>query len=184
MNNFAIAISIGLQYGVPLREFADAFTFTRFEPSGVVRENASIRHATSILDYIFRELAISYLGREDLEHTESLSPECDFTGLGKGKDEGRLSKEAQKAIDHLAKLTSSGYVRRELAAKRNGNGNGNGNGNNHGDGVKTKTIPMDLLAKTMDEGIGDSCDYCGHITLVRSGSCYACTTCGQTTGCS
>ena len=194
MNNFAIAISIGFQYGVPLREFVDAFIFTRFEPSGIVRENASIRHATSILDYIFRELAISYLGREDLEHTESLSLEADLTGLGKGKDEGRLSEEARAAIDHLTKhltkLTSSGYVRRELAVRRNGNGKGKGNGNG---GVKGEsgasreeeaTGEMMSHVKAMDEGIGDSCDHCGHITLVRSGSCYACTTCGQTTGCS
>ena len=191
MNNFAIAVSIGLQYGVPLREFADAFTFTRFEPSGIVRENASIRNATSILDYIFRELAISYLGRDDLGHIE-LPDAADFTGLGKGKDEGRLSEEALAAIDRLTKLTSSGYVRRELSVKRNGNGNGNGNG---GSGVRHTALAGENEAgvlvsqtqtqtKTMDEGIGDSCDFCGHITLVRSGSCYTCMTCGQTTGCS
>jgi hypothetical protein len=68
MNNFAIAISIGLQYGVPLEEFVEAFTFTRFEPAGMVEGNDSIKMATSILDYIFRELAISYLGRNDLAH--------------------------------------------------------------------------------------------------------------------
>ena len=190
MNNFAIAVSIGLQYGVPLREFVDAFTFTRFEPSGIVRENASIRHATSILDYIFRELAISYLGRDDLEHTASQSFEADFTGLGKGKDEGRLSEETQAAIDHLTKhinkFTSSGYVRRELAVRRNGNGNSNGNSNGGSSAQQDEALAGSVVvhAKTMDEGIGDSCDYCGHITLVRSGSCYACTTCGQTTGCS
>ncbi len=68
MNNFAIAISLGLQYGVPLEEFVDAFTFTRFEPAGFVQGNEAIKNATSILDYIFRELAISYLGRNDLAH--------------------------------------------------------------------------------------------------------------------
>jgi ribonucleoside-diphosphate reductase alpha chain len=66
MNNFAIAISVGLQYGVPLEEYVDAFTFTRFEPAGLVQGNDPIRNATSILDYVFRELAISYLGRDDL----------------------------------------------------------------------------------------------------------------------
>ena len=71
MNNFAIAISIGLQYGVPLEEFVEAFTFTRFEPSGIVEGNDAIKMATSVLDYIFRELAISYLGRTDLAHVES-----------------------------------------------------------------------------------------------------------------
>src|SRR5208283_2484874 len=66
MNNFAIAISIGLQYGVPLEEFVEAFTFTRFEPAGIVEGNDAIKNATSILDYIFRELGVSYLGRDDL----------------------------------------------------------------------------------------------------------------------
>ena len=68
MNNFAIAISVGLQYGVPLEEFVEAFTFTRFEPAGLVIGNDSIKNATSVLDYIFRELGVSYLGRTDLAH--------------------------------------------------------------------------------------------------------------------
>jgi ribonucleoside-diphosphate reductase alpha chain len=70
MNNFAIAISLGLQYGVPLEEFVDAFTFTRFEPAGLVQGNEAIKNATSILDYIFRELAVSYLERHDLAHVD------------------------------------------------------------------------------------------------------------------
>tara|TARA_B100000029_G_C17556312_1_gene951782 strand:+ start:1232 stop:2098 length:867 start_codon:yes stop_codon:yes gene_type:complete len=73
MNNFAIAISLGLQYGVPLDEFVDAFIETKFEPSGEIKGNDRILNASSILDYIFRELAISYLGREDLAHTPSIS---------------------------------------------------------------------------------------------------------------
>ena len=81
MNNFAIAISIGLQYGVPLEEFVEAFTFTRFEPSGLVEGNDAIKMATSILDYIFRELAISYLGRNDLAHVDPREIVGD-TGLG------------------------------------------------------------------------------------------------------
>ena len=68
MNNFAIAISVGLQYGVLLEEYVDAFTFTRFEPAGLVQGNDSIKNATSILHYVFRELAVSYLGRDDLAH--------------------------------------------------------------------------------------------------------------------
>ena len=68
MNNFAIAVSIGLQYGVPLEEYVDAFVFTRFEPAGLVQGNDAIKNATSMLDYVFRELAVSYLGRDDLAH--------------------------------------------------------------------------------------------------------------------
>src|SRR4030095_7597529 len=85
MNNFAIAISLGLQYGVPLEEYVDAFTFTRFEPAGLVQGNDTIKNATSILDYIFRELAVSYLGRNDLAHVD-LS-EIANTGLGSSDQE-------------------------------------------------------------------------------------------------
>jgi ribonucleoside-diphosphate reductase alpha chain len=80
MNNFAIAISLGLQYGVPLEEYVDAFTFTRFEPAGLVQGNETIKNATSILDYIFRELAVSYLARHDLAHVDPA--EIVSTGLG------------------------------------------------------------------------------------------------------
>jgi ribonucleoside-diphosphate reductase alpha chain len=73
MNNFAIAISLGLQYGVPLDEYVDAFTFTRFEPAGMVQGNDSIKNATSILDYVFRELAVSYLGRNDLAQAHQVA---------------------------------------------------------------------------------------------------------------
>lgn len=87
MNNFAIAISLGLQYGVPLEEYVEAFTFTKFEPAGMVQGNDAIKNATSILDYVFRELAISYVGRSDLAHVDT----SDFsnTALGKGINEGK-----------------------------------------------------------------------------------------------
>jgi ribonucleoside-diphosphate reductase alpha chain len=87
INNFAIAVSLGLQYGVPLDEYVDAFTFTRFEPSGPVQGNDSIKYATSILDYVFRELAVSYLSRFDLAHVEPA--DSGFDALGKGVDEGK-----------------------------------------------------------------------------------------------
>jgi len=98
MNNFAIAISVGLQYGVPLEEFVEAFTFTRFEPAGLVIGNDSIKNATSVLDYIFRELAISYLGRNDLAH---VAPTAD-------EDLGRGDSPAERVI---AKVASTGYLR-------------------------------------------------------------------------
>ena len=94
LNNFAIAISLGLQYGVPLEEYVDAFTFTRFEPSGPVQGNDSIKYATSILDYVFRELAVSYQGRFDLAHVEPT--EGAFDALGKGIEEGRAPDSATK----------------------------------------------------------------------------------------
>jgi ribonucleoside-diphosphate reductase alpha chain len=106
MNNFAIAISVGLQYGVPLEEFVDAFTFTRFEPAGLVQGNDSIKNATSILDYVFRELAVSYLGRHELAHVEP----ADIGGmvLGKGEDEGKGARDA------AAQFVSHGFTRGQL----------------------------------------------------------------------
>ena len=106
MNSFAIAISIGLQYGVPLEEFVEAFIFTRFEPSGIVQGNDTIKMATSVIDYIFRELAISYLGRTDLANVEHSDVRHD--ALGRGIREGDLGREA------VAQLASSGYVRGNL----------------------------------------------------------------------
>ncbi len=87
INNFAIAVSLGLQYGVPLEEYVDAFTFTRFEPAGPVQGNDSIKYATSILDYVFRELAVSYMSRFDLAHVDP--SESNFDAMGKGVEEGR-----------------------------------------------------------------------------------------------
>src|SRR3977135_3721606 len=91
LNNFAIAVSLGMQYGVPLEEYVDAFTFTRFEPAGPVQGNDSIKYATSILDYVFRELAVSYMGRFDLAHVDP--SESNFDAMGKGVEEGRAPEQ-------------------------------------------------------------------------------------------
>jgi len=106
INNFAIAVSLGLQYGVPLDEYVDAFTFTRFEPSGPVQGNDSIKYATSMLDYIFRELAVSYLDRFDLAQVDPTEI-GGFDALGKGVSEGKLSPDARAA----AKFVSRGLTR-------------------------------------------------------------------------
>ena len=109
MNNFAIAISLGLQYGVPLDEFVDAFIETKFEPSGEIKGNDRILNASSILDYIFRELAISYLGREDLAHTPSIN---------KNKDDRITSDGEDDAFLKLVKdITSKGFVRSNYKEK-------------------------------------------------------------------
>jgi len=110
MNNFAIAISLGLQYGVPLDEFVSAYVSTKFEPSGKVEGNDRILSATSILDYIFRELAISYLGREDLAHTPSIQQ--------KGNDIVGINAEEQNQFLKLVKdITSKGFVRNKYKNK-------------------------------------------------------------------
>ncbi len=93
LNNFAIAVSLGLQYGVPLDEYVDAFTFTRFEPQGPVQGNDSIKYATSIIDYVFRELAVSYMERFDLAHVDPTGE--GFDALGKGVEEGKPSPDAR-----------------------------------------------------------------------------------------
>ncbi len=130
MNNFAIAVSVGLQYGVPLEEFVDAFTFTKFEPAGMVQGNDSIKNATSILDYIFRELAVSYLDRTDLAHVK---PEgASFDDLGRGEEEGvrnvsEISESAAtRSLEVLKQISSTGYLRnrmpQELVVMQGGHG--------------------------------------------------------------
>lgn len=108
MNNFAIAVSLGLQYGVPLEEYVEAFTFTRFEPSGFVAGNQSIKNATSILDYVFRELAISYLGRHDLAHVDP--SEIGHDAMGSGVEQGK-APEAAAPVPPPSSLGSTGFRR-------------------------------------------------------------------------
>ena len=109
MNNFAIAISLGLQYGVPLEEYVEAFTFTRFEPAGLVQGNETIKNATSILDYIFRELAVSYLGRHDLAHVDPREI-VGGTGLGSSDEDDRRGARPRPAR-RVSKIVSKGLMR-------------------------------------------------------------------------
>ena len=197
MNNFAIAISIGLQYGVPLEEFVESFTFTRFEPAGIVQGNDAIKSATSILDYIFRELAVSYLGRNDLAHIQpdDLKPDS----LGGGHGEGNLSALADNVVQHV---TSHGYVRSKLMVIKGAKGGGQmaaataavaaqpATQGAHALSVDTAIIEavdtkLDQIREARMKGYeGDPCGECGNFTLVRNGTCLKCNTCGSTTGCS
>ncbi|MCH9844841.1 MAG: vitamin B12-dependent ribonucleotide reductase [Alphaproteobacteria bacterium] len=188
MNNFAIAVSIGLQYGVPLREFVDAFILTRFEPGGFVQGNDSIKSATSILDYLFRELAISYLGREDLMQQQPNAG--DLHGLGEGHREGRLDDAYS-----MEKFVSSGYIK-QLLSDNNSTAQPESSDDASSDDIEPSTPKLksdivqrkeeeEILAQTaIDSYEGDACVGCGHLTLVRTGTCMTCMTCGQTTGCS
>src|SRR4051812_3767257 len=129
INNFAIAVSLGLQYGVPLEEYVDAFTFTRFEPAGPVQGNDSIKYATSILDYVFRELAVSYMSRFDLAHVDP--NESNFDALGKGVEEGKQPDPA-----HSTKYVSKGLTRSRtdnLVVVRGGD---SGSSSSHGGGTQ------------------------------------------------
>ena len=207
MNNFAIAISIGLQYGVPLEEFVEAFTFTRFEPSGPVEGNEAIKMATSILDYIFRELAVSYLSRNDLSHAnpEDLMPDS----LGIGDAESELPPGGGTGeVSTVARVASRGYLRKNLYVLKGGrNGNGHDTQPAKPEERVESTAAVAALARTavtevttsqvaMDVAVapivearlkgyeGDACRECGNFTLVRNGTCLKCDTCGETNGCS
>lgn len=194
MHNFAMAISIGLQYGVPLEEFVDAFTFTRFEPSGLVEGSNTIKMATSILDYIFRDLAITYLGRHDLAHVQikDLTPDTigDESNLPAEKTVSevreknivaanqtsslKLNAAANQETNMLAATGTDGYttssVKGALISK---------------DHVTAKVKQSSQSAKAKLQGyVGDSCTECGNFTMVRNGTCLKCNTCGATSGCS
>jgi len=150
MNNFAIAISIGLQYGVPLDEFVDAFVFTRFEPSGAVTGNDSIRSATSILDYVFRELGVSYLGRADLANLDA--GELNADGLSRGGAE-----EPQPVARYISKGFARGAAPDNLIVLPFAN----------------RAAPDLGGAPT-----GDVCSACGDLAVVRKGESQICLTCG------
>ncbi|MEZ5956158.1 MAG: hypothetical protein R3C27_02955 [Hyphomonadaceae bacterium] len=168
MNNFAISISIGLQYGVPLEEYVDAFLFTRFEPAGEVKGNETIRHATSILDYIFRELAVSYLGRTDLAQVDP------FDARGDG-----LSKRATDA-ESAARLISRGFARgaspdnlvmlRPRSVVEN---------------IRDRKEAKEAPSPKQPVATGyrnDPCSACGHFTVEQSGKCAACGATGEASG--
>jgi ribonucleoside-diphosphate reductase alpha chain len=206
MNNFAIAISIGLQYGVPLEEFVEAFTFTRFEPSGLVEGNDTIKMSTSLIDYIFRELAISYLGRNDLAHVQpaDLTPDT----VGKGHAEANLPGLGGRADPMVPRGIVAGYVRSKLTLLHGGVSHGSTPATSH-DGnnalalnamLETSTAVAEarvdddspaemaraaqIRAARIKGYEGDSCGECGNFTLVRNGTCLKCDTCGSTSGCS
>ncbi len=156
MNNFAIAISVGLQYGVPLEEFVEAFTFTRFEPAGIVEGNAAIKNATSILDYIFRELAVSYLDRHDLAHVPPQFA-ADPDDIGGGVSEtSRLEPAAHPAAGTgVEKIASRGYVRTNLFVLKGGSGQahahahgGHAHGNGNGAGVSAVSAAASVVASS------------------------------------
>ena len=214
MNNFAIAISIGLQYGVPLEEFVEAYTFTRFEPSGLVEGNDAIKMSTSVLDYIFRELAVSYLGRTDLAHVDPTANRSDDVGAG----ESETTLMMAQAVG-APSLASVGFVRSNLYVL-NGRGAGSQGTADATMQVFAPAVPAPLPAQSSMDGMavafaaggaavlgsasvghaderldrvrearlkgfeGDACTDCGNFTLVRNGTCLKCNTCGATTGCS
>ncbi|HEX6859234.1 MAG TPA: ribonucleotide reductase [Caulobacteraceae bacterium] len=165
MNNFAIAISIGLQYGVPLDEFVDAFVFTRFEPAGPVTGNDSVKSATSILDYIFRELGVSYLERDDLANADP--EEFNADGLGRGLADGAAPQEDEAPqLQPASKFISKGFSRG--AAPDN-----------------LVFLPFggrEAREAKPASSQGDVCSSCGDLAVMRQGSLSICQTCGAQDG--
>jgi ribonucleoside-diphosphate reductase alpha chain len=199
MNCFAIAISLGLQHGVPLEEFVDAFVFTRFEPNGIVTGNERITMATSTIDYIFRDLAIHYLDRTDLAQVTPDDLRADAIGKNHESEPGETpsqdSKDKTSGIiqnkgeESLNKTTAPS----DFQAKEN-RSNGQAKAvevipilSNEGEGGQAvtakKLISTAVIAKLKGYE-GDPCDDCGQLTLVRNGTCLKCQTCGATSGCS
>ena len=162
MNNFAIAISIGLQYGVPLEEFVDAFVFTRFEPAGKVDGNDQVRSATSILDYLFRELGISYLGRDDLANRDPDALNAD--GLGRGKaDETDGRREPSPCRWPTSSPRASRAARRPTTC--------------------CSCRARAALRKTDEPGrASDLCPACGDFAITRMGGRLVCEKCGAAPG--
>ncbi len=196
MNNFAIAISLGLQHGVPLEEFVEAFTFTRFEPNGPVIGHDHIKMATSILDYIFRELAVSYLGRYDLAHVEpsmqmdAMGPEAQEDYIAEEEGDVRVrpagvSEKLHPVSTHLhpgqeaplSQPTASAAAVTEPPpppASRAGNGTA----------TATLVRTQAINASKAKGYTGNACSECGQLTMVRNGACEKCDSCGATSGCS
>ena len=179
MNSFAIAVSLGLQYGVPLEEYVDAFTFSRFEPNGMVQGHDYVKMATSVIDYIFRDLAISYLKRTDLAQVK---PE-DLLATGTKSDtktNGAGNGSVKESVGFRPHGTQTQSASASSAASPGGLVD-------LGRTAKTKGEEEQAIkiAQARVKGYeGDPCPVCGYFTLVRNGTCLKCDTCGGTTGCS
>ncbi len=180
LNNFAIAISLGLQHGVPLEEFVEAFVFTKFEPSGMVVGNDRIKMATSVIDYIFRELAVTYLGRNDLAHVSEEELETKTKSKPDNFDDDDFESEEVISVRTIELETDKVKARMEEPLKHSGNGHGNSH-HPSSDNSKKKAEYHDARSKGYT---GDICEVCHSNTMVRQGTCLYCKTCGNTTGCS
>jgi ribonucleoside-diphosphate reductase alpha chain len=167
MNNFAIAVSIGLQYGVPLDEFVDAFVFTRFEPAGPVTGNDSIRSATSILDYLFRELAVSYLDRDDLANIDARELHAD--GLGGGSAEGTAAGAETVAGSEPIPVPASRYISKGFSR---------GSAPDNLVFLPTASRRPQPERPEPSHPQEEVCPACGDFSLVRKGGLLVCESCG------
>ncbi|HUZ49958.1 MAG TPA: vitamin B12-dependent ribonucleotide reductase, partial [Candidatus Dormibacteraeota bacterium] len=196
MNNFAIAISLGLQHGVPLEEFVEAFTFTRFEPNGPVVGHDHIKMATSILDYIFRELAVSYLGRYDLAHVQP-SMEMDAMGIDARAEEyvseedggvqvrpAGIAERLHPVSTHLHPGKNEPTPSQPMASAVSASA-APAPAMTRGSTATAMMSKTEAVSASKAKGYtGNACGECGQLTMVRNGSCEKCDNCGATSGCS
>jgi ribonucleoside-diphosphate reductase alpha chain len=184
MNCFAIAVSLGLQHGVPLEEFVDAFVYTRFEPNGIVIGNPNIKMTTSIIDYIFRELAVTYLSRTDLAHIHEnaelqTSPIDSISKIDTDVDFDEEEIFSERIIEEekpksAASSLSPHITLRPTAVSAEIPPSG-----------MSKNENLEKIKEAKTKGYtGDICQHCGSFTMVRNGTCLKCMTCGETSGCS
>jgi ribonucleoside-diphosphate reductase alpha chain len=172
LNNFAIAVSLGLQYGVPLEEYVDAFTFTRFEPSGPVQGNDSIKYATSILDYVFRELAVSYLSRFDLAHVDPNEIATGFDALGRGIEEGKPGGGGGGSSKYVSKgLTRSRGDKLVVMSGGGGAGSGGaaGGGGGGGGATEARGTPSPTAGEGRGGGSSNVTSFAGSGATARAG---------------
>jgi ribonucleoside-diphosphate reductase alpha chain len=204
MNCFAIAISLGLQHGVPLDEFADAFVFTRFEPNGIVQGHDQIKMVTSVIDYVFRELAISYLGRDELAQVSSDDLSNTTMGAKTADPEYTDEEVVSETVYDGEEPPPPVHENVHLHPPSHGLGRGHdGNGGGHGAVIKggpvkhaalmrtetkvtleTRQVRLQIAEARLKGYEGDPCGGCGAFTLVRNGTCLKCVSCGATSGCS
>ncbi|MDZ7659789.1 vitamin B12-dependent ribonucleotide reductase [Fodinibius sp.] len=175
-NCFAIAISLGLQHGVPLEEFVDAFTFTKFEPSGTVSGSPHIKMTTSVIDYIFRELAVTYLGRDDLAHVPA---EDIMSRKMRPSEEAKKAQEKANRVDPENEIEGSNGTADQAEAVAQPQPTKQSQAAADDDSYQSDYEKAKEMGYT-----GDSCPECGSMTMVRNGTCQKCITCGSTTGCS
>ena len=206
MNSFAIAVSLGLQYGVPLEEYVDAFIFTRFEPNGMVMGNDRIKMSTSVIDYIFRDLAVNYLGRHELAQVSEEDLRADAVNTPDDEpeyteevviEERRVANSGQvytfgnKGDEQTAGPEAQATTRTEAPYGITSGSGSSPASSSVGEYQSSMTVrrsgstTVRAIQMARQQGYeGDPCTECHAFTLVRNGSCLKCMTCGSTTGCS
>ncbi len=156
LNCFAVLASKALQYGMPLEELVDSFTFTRFEPAGAVQGHNAIKNSTSILDYVFRSIGYDYLGRKDFVHVKAVDEVAENGTAGKQK---QSAQDKQSAVEPVMAV-------------------------HHAQSEYSNTLKSQIVQAKVQGYTGEQCENCGSMRVKQNGTCKVCEDCGMTTGCS